>query len=758
MKRSLVSIFAAIALLVASVATSTATSATTSAAASATAQVVAKQAKNQPLPYKNPELSVDERVEDLLGRMTQEEKILQLCQLTLGMNTNWNNLSEAVGDVPAGIGSVIYFDSKPEMHNAMQQRAIAETRLGIPVLFGYDVIHGFRTVYPISLAQACSWSPELVEAACRVAARESRASGVAWTFSPMIDVARDGRWGRISEGYGEDPYTNGVFAVASVRGYQGDDLSDATSVAACLKHYVGYGASEAGKDYFYTEISDQTLWDTYLPPYKMGVDAGAATVMSSFNDISGVPGSANRYLLTEVLKERWGLDGFVVSDWGSIQQLMSQGVAADNKEAALKAFTSGVEMDMNNNAYEPHLADLVAEGLVSQAQIDDAVARVLRLKFDLGLFDDPFVPVTSEAERFLLPESIAAAEALAAESMVLLKNDAGTLPLKRTDRIALIGPMVEGDTHLLGSWSFHGREEDVTGILDGMRAEFGDRAEFVISSGCDFDGDDRSGFAAAVTAAEMADVVVLCLGEKKTWSGENATRSTIALPEIQEQLAAAVAATGKPVVLVLSNGRPLELTRLEPLADAIVEMWQPGVAGGKPLAGILSGRINPSGKLAVTFPRSTGQIPIYYNHRQSARPYGGQGLYQDIPSTPLYEFGYGLSYTTFEYGDIVLPADEFSLNEKFTARITVRNTGSRDGLETVHWYVCDPVCSVSRPVRELKHFEKLMIPAGESRTFEFEIDPARDLAFVDCDGSPILESGEYFIIVGDKKVRLTLNE
>jgi len=727
------------------------------AAAIVFASMAAPARTQKDLPYKNPALPVEERVADLVGRMTLDEKLAQLTQLTLGQNTNHNNIADPVGDVPGEVGSVIFFGEDPAVHNMMQRKALA-TRLGVPVLFGYDVIHGFRTVYPISLAQACSWSPELVEAACAVAAAEARASGVAWTFSPMIDVARDGRWGRISEGYGEDPYTNSVFAAASVRGYQGADMSAADRVAACLKHYVGYGASEAGMDYVYTEISDQTLWDTYLPPYKAGIEAGAATVMSSFNDVSGIPGSAHPYLLTEVLKKRWAHDGFVVSDWGSIGQLVNQGVAADGKEAAQKAFTAGVEMDMMNNLYRAHLPALIKEGKVTVAQVDDAVARVLRLKFRLGLFERPFVPVTTEAERYLAPGHIAAAERLAEQSMVLLKNENGALPLKNPSRIALIGPMVEGDTHLLGSWSFHGRDEDVTGIVEGMRAEFGGRSEIIVERGSDFDGEDRSGFAAAVRAAESADAVVLCLGEKKSWSGENASRASIALPAIQRELAAAVAGAGKPVVLVLSSGRPLELGALEPLAGAIVEMWQPGVAGGKPIAGILSGRVNPSGKLAVTFPRSTGQIPIYYNRRPSARPWGGQGLYQDIPSTPLYEFGHGLSYSAFEYGEMRIPSGPLSVGERFTVALTVRNTSGVDGMETVHWYVNDPVCSISRPVKELRHFEKQSIPAGGSRTFSFEIDPLRDLGFVDRDGRRFVEPGDYFIIVGDRRVKITLTE
>ncbi len=705
--------------------------------------------------YKDPKQPVEKRVEDLLSKMTVEEKVLQLNQLTLGRNDNANNMADPVNDIPAGIGSLIYFSNDPALRNRVQEKAM-NSRLGIPVIFGYDVIHGYRTVYPISLGQACSWNLELVEKACAVAAQESRMSGVDWTFSPMIDVARDGRWGRVAEGYGEDPYTNGVFGAASVRGYQGSDMSSEKNVAACLKHFVGYGASEAGRDYMYTEISGQTLWDTYLPPYKMGLDAGAATVMSCFNDISGTPGTANHYILTGILKERWGHDGFVVSDWGAIQQLRAQGVAADHKEAAQKAFTAGVEMDMMNGCYDKHLAALVAEGKVSTAQLDEAVRRVLRVKFRLGLFERPYTPATKPGERFYLPESLATAEQLAEESMVLLKNEGGLLPLSGKGRIAVIGPLSDTRWHLLGSWAAHGDGEKVVSIRAGLEKEFGGKAQLIFARGCDFDGEDASGFAEAVEAASKADVIVLCLGEKKDWSGENASRSTIALPAIQERLAAELAKTGKPIVLVLSNGRPLELCRLEPLCGAIVEMWQPGIRGGDPLAGILSGRVNPSGRLSITFPYSTGQIPVYYNRRQSARPH--QGKYQDITSAPLYEFGYGLSYTTYEYGDIVISAAQFGRNEKFIAEITVKNTGGRAGQETVHWFIGDPVSTISRPVKELKHFEKQLIPAGESRVFRFEIDPARDLAFVDSTGAPVLETGDYFIMVKDKKVKLTLTD
>lgn len=715
----------------------------------------AQQKERTPL-YRDAARPVEERVEDLLSRMTLEEKVMQLNQYTLGRNDNANNMADPVADIPAETGSLIYFSTSPELRNRVQKKAVEQSRLGIPMLFGYDVIHGFRTTYPISLAQACSWNPELVRQAAAVAAQEARMSGVDWTFSPMIDVARDGRWGRVSEGYGEDPYATTVYGVAAVEGYQGDDLADERRIAACLKHFVGYGASEGGRDYVFTEISRQTLWDTYLPPYEAGIRAGAATVMSCFNDISGTPGSANTYILTEILKERWGHDGFVVSDWGAIQQLRSQGVAADRKEAAKKAFNAGLEMDMMNRCYDAHLADLVREGKVSGERLDDAVRRVLRVKFRLGLFERPYTPASTEKERFLLPASLRVAEQLAEESMVLLKNRGNALPLKNVSRIAVIGPMAKSRYHLLGAWSAQGDAEDAVSIFAGLENEYRGKAELIYAQGCQFDGDDRSGFAEALAAADGADAVVLCLGEKRDWSGENASRSTLALPAIQEQLAAEVAKRGKPVVLVLSSGRPLELCRLEPLAGAIVEMWQPGIRGGNPLAGILSGRINPSGKLAITFPYSTGQIPIYYNHRQSARTH--QGKYQDIPNTPLYEFGHGLSYTTFEYGDLQPSATSFRRGEKVTVTVAVTNAGERDGAETVHWFVADPVCRISRPVRELKHFEKQPIRRGETHTFRFEIDPERDLSFTDGDGKRFLEAGDYYILVKDKKVKLTLTD
>lgn len=712
-----------------------------------------KDKKSIPL-YKDAKAPIEKRIDDLISRMTLEEKILQLNQYTLGRNNNVNNVGEEVKKVPSEIGSLIYFDINPELRNSMQKKAMEESRLGIPIIFGYDAIHGFRTIYPISLGQACSWNPGLVEQACAVSAQEARMSGVDWTFSPMIDVARDPRWGRVAEGYGEDPYTNGVFAAASVRGYQGDDMSAENRMAACLKHYVGYGASEAGRDYVYTEISAQTLWDTYLLPYEMGVKAGAATLMSSFNDISGVPGSANPYIMTEILKKRWKHDGFIVSDWGAVEQLKNQGLAATKKDAARYAFNAGLEMDMMSHAYDRYLKELVEEGKVTMAQVDESVRRVLRVKFRLGLFERPYTPVTNEKDRFFRPQSMAVAAQLAAESMVLLKNDNQILPLTNKKKIAVVGPMAKNGWDLLGSWCGHGKDTDVEMLYDGLTAEFGGDAELRYAMGCKPQGNDRSGFAGALDVARWSDVVIVCLGEMLTWSGENASRSTIALPQIQEELVKELKEAGKPIILVLSNGRPLELNRMEPLCDAILEIWQPGINGARSMAGILSGRINPSGKLAMTFPYSTGQIPIYYNRRKSGR--GHQGFYKDITSDPLYPFGHGLSYTEFKYGTVTPSATKVKRGDKLSAEVTVTNTGSRDGAETVHWFISDPYCSITRPVKELKHFEKQLIKAGETNTFRFDIDLERDFGFVNEDGKRFLEAGEYHILVQGQTVKIEL--
>ncbi len=704
--------------------------------------------------YKDASAPVERRIEDLLSRMTLEEKILQLNQYTLGRNNIENNLGETVKQVPAEAGSVIYFGDDAKLRNAMMKRCMEDSRLGIPMLFGHDVIHGYKTIAPIPLAMAASWNPALVQESCRIAAREASSCGVDWTFSPMVDVAHDPRWGRVMEGYGEDPYLTSVFCRAAVKGYQGDDLGAEGTIAACLKHFVGYAASEAGRDYVYTEISDQTLWDTYFPPFKAGVDAGASTLMSSFNTISGIPASANHYTMTEVLKGTWGFDGFLVSDWDAVKQLINQGMARDEKEAAALAFNAGLDMDMVDDIYRKHLVELFEEGIVSRTLIDDSVRRILRIKFRLGLFDRPYTPELPASKAYLQPDALAAAEELAQQSMVLLKNEAQLLPLKKQGKIALIGPHVNTQKDLIGNWRGRGEDKDVITLADGFRKEFAG-CELLVAEGCGMEDSDPEMLVEALEAAKAADVVVLTIGERAGWTGENTSRTSIAIPQCQVDLLSAVKALGKKVVVLVASGRPNDLSAVEPLADAMVEIWMPGSTAGSAAAGIVSGRYNPSGRLPITFPMSIGQIPIYYNRRNSARR-GTQGIYKDMTSDPLYTFGYGLSYSKFEYGDIRISADVLDADSQLVVKVDVKNVSDVDGMETVQLYICDPYCSIARPVKELKAFDKRTIKAGETEEFCFTLDPKRDFAFVDRNGRPLLEPGEYRIIIGDKMKRVDL--
>lgn len=699
--------------------------------------------------YKDSSAPVEKRVNDLLSRMTLEEKIMQLNQYTLGRNTVENNLREMAGAVPAEAGSVIYFSDDANLRNMMQKRCMEETRLGIPMIFGHDVIHGYRTIAPVPLAQAASWNPDLVRTISRDAAKEAYYGGLDWTFSPMVDIARDPRWGRVMEGYGEDPYLTSMFCKAAVEGYQGDDLSAEGSIAACLKHFVGYGASEAGRDYVYTEISDQALWDTYFPSFHAGVESGAATVMSAFNNISGIPASANKYTMTDVLKKKWNWDGMIVSDWDAVIQLTNQGVAKDGYEAAALAINAGIDMDMMDDLYRKNLAGLIDNGLVSMETVDECVRRVLRLKFRLGLFERPYIDVRPAEDIYLQPEAVAHAEEMAQESMVLLKNDNAVLPLKGVAKIAVVGPLADTQKELIGNWVARGKPADVVPILTGMKEEFVD-AQIVYAPGCGFEEMDEASVKAALEAAGSADVVVACLGERTGWSGENCSRSSIALPEVQEEFLRRIKAAGKPVVVLVASGRPVDLSRIAPMSDALLEIWMPGITAGRAVSGILSGKYNPSGRLPMTFPYTTGQIPIYYNRRNPARR-GTQGWYKDIQIEPMYEFGYGLSYSEFEYSPISLSADRVAKDGKVTATVTVKNTSDVDGMETVQWYICDPVCRITRPVKELKHFEKRLVKAGESEVFTFEIDPMRDLSFVDNKGERFLDCGEYYIFVKDSK-------
>lgn len=702
--------------------------------------------------YKDPSAPVEKRVEDLLSKMTLEEKIYQVTQWTYGKNMNANNVETSMKEVSPMIGSLLYRSTSPEYYNMIQRKAVEESRLGIPILCGFDAIHGYKTIFPIPLAQSCSWNPDMVARSCAVAAGECRLSGVHWTFSPVLDVARDSRWGRVSEGYGEDPYLTSEMGVAAVRGYQGEDLSDTTSIAACLKHFVGYSWSQGGRDYQYTEISDQTLWDTALPPFEAAVKAGAATVMSAFNDISGVPASANSYTMNDVLRGKWGFGGLVVSDWGAVVQLMSQGAAADTTEACMKAITAGLDMDMVDDVYLTSLDSLITSGQLDESVLDEAVRRILRVKFRLGLFEKPYIAELPESERFLLEDSRKLARAFAAETFVLLKNEGDILPLTSDRRtVALLGPMADNREDLMGSWNGQGDAGNVVTIREGLEASGMSVRYF---GGCPFDGDDRSGFTRAKAIAAGSDVVVVCLGEKKGWSGENASRAGISLPRIQLDFLRTVASAGKPVVVLVSSGRPVEMEEIARHADALVEIWQPGTEGGNAVADVLTGLVNPSGKLTMTFPLCSEQQPSFYNQRQSARPF--MGHYQDISKKPVYEFGYGLSYSDFEYGELRIDHESVAPDGRLTAEIDVTNVSDTDGQETVLWFIQDPVASVTRPVKELRHFEKRLIRAGQTETFRFEIEPQKHLSYYDGDGVRHLEAGDFRLMAGPRKVSFAL--
>ncbi len=706
--------------------------------------------------YKDSSQPIDKRVENLLSQMTFEEKIHQMNLLLYGRNTNENNLeSRGTLDLSPLTGGYIYFSENVKHANNIQRFILDESRLGIPAIMGHDVIHGVKTIFPIPLAQACSWSPDLTYQSSRVAAQESYASAIRWTFSPMIDVARDFRWGRVAESYGEDSYVNSVFGVAAVEGYQGDDLADENSIAACLKHFAGYAYSQGGRDYRPTDISDLSMWECVFPPYKACVEAGAATVMNSFNDLNGVPTVANAEICRDILKGKWGFEGFIVSDWYAVNQLVNQRYAKDEMDAGVKALEGGTDMDMYDGIYVEHFEKARELGLIDMEMVDDAVRRILKVKFQLGLFEDPYHQTIPDSARYLLPESVALAEKSAEESMVLLKNS-GVLPLAASVKnIMLVGAMAQDSVHMMGTWKCYGDSADVVSIEEGLRQEFGASAKINYVAGAALKYNSASLFPAMKRAAQSADVIVVALGEHIKWSGENGSKSTLALPEAQEQIVIEAKKSGKPVVLLLSSGRPLELCRVEPYADAIIEMWQPGTCGGSAVAGIISGRVNPSGRLAITFPYSTGQTPIYYNQREPART-GTEGDYVDITTDPMYEFGHGLSYSTFEYGAVKLSKSEITKGETLVATVEVTNSSEIDGAETLLWFVDDPVASITQPAKKLKYFEKAEIKAGETREFIFEIEPARDLSFVNDKGKMRLEEGDFGIIVKDQRAAFVL--
>jgi beta-glucosidase len=704
-------------------------------------------------PAKNGAL-LDHRVDSVLALMTLDEKIGQLTLFTSDMDQTGAFIrKEYEEDIKQGKVGAIFNAYGAAYTRKLQDLAMKNTRLRIPLLFGYDVIHGHRTIFPVPLAEASSWNIAAMENTARIAAREAAAEGLHWTFAPMADVARDPRWGRIVEGSGEDPYLGSLIAAARVRGFQGTDLSDPYTVAACVKHFAAYGAAQAGRDYHTTDLSERALLETYLPPYKAALDAGAVTVMTSFNDLNGIPATANRWLFTDLLRKQWGFEGFVVTDYTAIMELIQHGIAGNPAEASALALNAGVDMSMQDGYFLQHLAQLVEEKKVRESDIDEAVRRILRVKFQLGLFDDPYRYSNEEREKTEIrtPEHLAAALDMAHKSMVLLKNDNHTLPFsKDVKTVALIGPLSEARRELMGSWSAAGHWEKSVTLLEGLTAEL-PGAKIIYAEGADFQSDKTGGFAAAIDAAKKADVVILALGETHWMSGEAASRSSIGLPGVQQQLAEAVLKVGKPTAIVLMNGRPLAIPTLVEKAPAILEAWFLGHQTGTAIADVLFGDVNPSGKLTVTFPRNEGQIPVFYNMRNTGRPFDPNSKYTtkylDVPNEPLFVFGHGLSYTTFAYSDIVQDKTEISVHDSVKVTVTVTNTGNREGIETVQLYLKDHVGSATRPVRELKDFRQITLQPGEAKEVTFYV-ASRHMAFYRADMSWGTEPGQFTAFIG----------
>lgn len=708
------------------------------------------------------------KIDSLLNVMTLEEKVGQMVLFTSDWDVTGPTMkSDYLDDIRTGKCGNIFNAHTTGFVKEIQRVAVEESRLGIPVMFGYDVVHGHRTVFPISLGESCSWDMEAVEKSARVSAEEAAASGLNWTYAPMVDISVDPRWGRVSEGAGEDPYLGSRIAEARVRGFQGDDLSDPLTVLACVKHFAAYGAPMAGRDYNTVDMSERYFREFYLPPYEAAVDAGALSVMTSFNELDGVPATANHYLLQDLLRDEMGFEGFVVTDYTSINEMVHHGYAADDRDAAKKAVLAGVDMDLQGELYYKYLVGLVEDGEVHERVIDDAVRRILEMKARLGLFDDPYLYCDAEREKEIVysEANLEAARDVARKSMVLLKND-GTLPLQKGEKIAVIGELASSTRDLLGSWKAAGDWDFMKSIADAIK-ECNGKANVTYVKGCSPDGEDRGGFAAALSAARKADKVVMVIGERWDWSGEAASRANINIPGVQSELLEKIAATGKPVAVVLLNGRPLDLSAESEVASAIVEAWYPGTMGAEAVTDVLFGEYNPSGKLSMTFPRSIGQVPIFYYAKNTGRPIylpdpKYKSKYLDCPNDPLYPFGYGLSYTDFEYSDISLSSSEMRPGDTLTASVTVTNAGKLAGEEVVQLYIRDLVGSVTRPVKQLKGFEKISLAPGESREVTFEITNDM-LSFYRQDMSFGSEPGDFLVFIGgssatDANARFTLAE
>ena len=696
---------------------------------------------------------VDPRVDSLIRIMTLDEKIGQMVLFTSDWDVTGPTIREGyLDDIRSGRCGNIFNAYTVDYIRELQRVAVEESRLGIPLMFGYDVVHGHKTIFPIPLGESCSWDLDLIRRSASASAAEAAASGLNWTFAPMVDISVDPRWGRVSEGAGEDPYLGSLIAAARVKGFQGENLANPLTVLACVKHFAAYGAPFAGRDYNTVDMSERQFREFYMPPYKAGVDAGALSVMTAFNEYDGVPATGNQYLLKDLLKGEWNFQGFVVTDYTSINEMVHHGYARDEAEAGVKAVNAGVDMDLQGEVYFSYLRGLVDSGFVREKTIDNAVRRILNVKAKLGLFDDPYLYCDRARENQVVsnPEIKALSRDAARRSMVLLKNE-GCLPFDRGDRIAVIGELAASRRDLLGSWKAAGEWDDMNSILDAVRAYNG-AANVIYAEGCRKIGSDRSGFSEAMDAVAQADKVLMVIGEDWDWSGEAASRTDIGVPGIQSELLKMIASAGKPVALVLLNGRPLVLEEESKDADAILEAWYPGTMGAEAVTDIVFGQYNPSGKLTMTFPRSVGQIPVFYYEKNTGRPIylpndKYKSKYLDSPNEPLYPFGYGLSYTDFKYSNLILSSPKMKKGHTIDATVTVTNIGSRTGEETVQLYIRDLIGSLTRSVKQLKGFQKLVLAPGESRTVTFTIDDEM-LSFWRHDMTFGIEDGDFKVMVG----------
>lgn len=709
-----------------------------------------------------PKDETEKKIDDLLSQMTLSEKVGQMNQLNGGRPIG--DLRKAVKE--GNVGSILN-TSDTEVINELQRIAVEETRLKIPLIFARDVIHGYKTIFPIPLGQASSWNPAVAESGARVAALEATSVGIRWTFAPMIDISRDARWGRIAESCGEDPLLTSVMGAAMIKGFQGDDLTDLNSMAACAKHFAGYGAAEAGKDYNTTWIPEQLLREVYLPPFKAAVDAGSATFMCAFNDLNGIPASGNEFLNKQILRDEWKYDGMMVSDWASINEMLFHGYAADRKEAGEQAVKAGVDMDMDDMIYIENLEASVKEGKVKEELIDEAVRNILRLKFRLGLFEKPYVDKEKTID-FYAETSLQKAKEAAIESAILLDNKNSVLPLDiaKIKSVAVVGPLSDAPADQIGTWCFDGEPEHSVTPMTAIKNEYGDKIKVITEAGLTYSRDkSKEGIAKAVSAARQADIVLFFAGEEAILSGEARCRADISMPGAQTELLDALKKTGKPVVMVVMCGRPMTIGKEIEQADATLLAFHGGTMAGPALADLLFGKAVPSGKLPATMPRMVGQLPIYYNHKSTGRPAHNITLIDDIEigakqtsigftsyhldagDSPLYPFGYGLSYTTFEYSDIKLDNNKLQKDGKITATITVKNTGNYDGAEVVQLYTRDMVGSITRPVKELKAFQKITLKAGESKDVVFEVTEEM-LRFWNAKNQFVSEAGDFLLFIG----------